>query len=190
MEILLKDFTRKNGTILHRCRKCDNLLAASRAKGIKVNIMGRHVSLNEKPRAIKTCDCCKVEAQTYAEMTDKFRRFRNNKKPSSFTLICKKCENTATMILSEFKYYYRQGLTLSRGSTEYTQLLKDLYEITGFTTIPLDAYGQPVDLMKYKVNFCMLDGRKFTTSAVSIRQIKINAGYMPSSENRSNECQI
>ena len=188
MEILLKDFTRKNGGIINRCRRCDTLLVLLRKDKSQANIIGEHVSLREKPRALKTCDCCGHQANSYVELQEDFRRFRNNKKPSSFVVICKKCENTATMVLSEFQYIARQGESVKRGSEAYNELLTTLFSLNGFSTTPLNGWGDTVDLMAYQMNFCMMDGRQFATSAVSIRQIKINAGYMPKEETRSNQC--
>jgi len=188
IKVLMKDYTRKNGSIINRCRRCDTLLVLIRKDKTQATIVGEHRSLREKPKALKTCDCCGHKAHTFSKLQEDFRRFRNNKKPSSFVAICKLCENTATMVLSELQYIAREGGSMPRGSKAYHELLTTLFSLNGFKETPLNSWGEPVDLMAYQMNFCMLNGRPLATSAVSIRQIKINAGYMPKEENRSNEC--
>lgn len=112
-----------------------------------------------------------------------FRRLRTKgNKACSTTVICKKCENVATLILSELQFQAREGNKLPRGSKEYQETCATLFLASGYTDVPRDADGQVCDLLKYQLRFCKEDGQPFVPSAARIRQIKIEGGYAPKEE--------
>lgn len=186
LDVLINNFSKckqSKGGYKNRCLKCDNLLSQYKQLKEPISIIGRHCLLTDKPKVLKTCDCCGKEARTQLELEDRFRRIRNNTlKPSSHVLICKSCENVAALVLSELQFKAHEGLKLPRGSEEYYETLSTLFLVSGYTDVPMDADGHPVDLLSYQLTFHKENGQPFVPSAVRIRQIKIEGGYMSREE--------
>ena len=146
-------------------------------------VVGEFCLLTEKPKPVKVCECCSREVHSVPELKATFRSHRSRERFSvDYVSICKRCEEVACQVLGEMKFKASNKLTLKRESEEYQELLFKLYVMNGYTEVPRNAYGFPVDVLKFNLRFCLSNGQPFITTGRAIRQVKLNAGYMPESE--------
>lgn len=142
-------------------------------------IVGEFCLISENPKAVKTCECCDEVAKDMTDLGNKFRRIRQYRNyPYDYSPICKKCENTACLILAEFQYLIREGKQILKDSDEYKGMLTSFYYLSGFTTIPKTAEGEPVDVLQFHTKFSFPDGTPFIKSPRGILKVKQEVGYI------------
>lgn len=164
-----KDSNYKFG-VTTRCKRCDTLPNRG-------DVVGEYSLLTERPRPLRTCKCCGAKASSMAELKVKFGRKKQYLDvPSSYSPLCKRCEQVACLVLSEMTYVIRDGEEMAKGSAKYYALLEDLYTAVGYSQVPQEQ-GHPTDVLQFPLRYSLPDGTPFTKSAKRIWQIKIEAGY-------------
>lgn len=152
-----------------KCNRCNAL-------GSWKSIVGPYSLLADRPKPSRVCKCCGDEAWGMPEVVYKFNPKRSKPIPSAYSPICKKCEQVACLVLSEFTHAIRDGEEYVKDSPKYYQLLEDLYTVMGYVKVPLED-GHPKDVLQFPVRYSLPDGRPFARSAKRIWQIKVEAGY-------------